>query len=66
MVSVLRALFQSTVRTKPGQDAAIIDAVQEHEALLVQQLRRPTESEMGDGIRHAVTPLFAGTVALRE
>lgn len=63
---LLRAMFQGTVRTKPEQDAALLDAIQEQEGLLAQELRRPTDDEMKDGIRHAVTPLFAGTVANRD
>lgn len=63
---LMRALFKATIRAKPGQDSDLMILLRDQQANLVQQLRRPSESEIGDGVRHAVTPLLAATVASRE
>lgn len=60
---LLRALFRSTVRTKPELDDGLLTALEQQEGELALGLRRPTERELRQGIRHAVTPLFAGTLA---
>jgi len=37
--------------------------VAEHEITIVDQLRRPADREMKQGIGHAVTPLFAAIIS---
>lgn len=37
-------------------------ALAQAEARLTQELRRPDEAEIRQGIRYAVTPLFAATI----
>jgi superfamily II DNA or RNA helicase len=56
------AIFKSVVRTKPDARAALLTALAEAEARLTQELRRPDESEIREGVRYAVTPLFAATI----
>jgi len=59
---LFRAIFKSVVRTKPDERTALLTALAEAEARLTQELRRPDESEIRQGIRYAVTPLFAATI----
>jgi len=56
---LLRALFTSVVRTKPESASHALLAA---ETRLLQELRRPSDQEISDGIRYAVTPLFAATI----
>lgn len=63
---LLRALFKATIRAKPEQDPELLMLLRDQQAVLVQSLRRPNEAEIGEGIRHAVTPLLAATIASRE
>lgn len=60
---LLRALFQSSPRVKPPSDEALIQALSTSESQLFQEFRRPSDQEIAEGIRHAVTPLFAGVVS---
>jgi hypothetical protein len=60
---LVHTLAQATIRTKPESNRALLQAMCEHEMPLAQQLRRPTETELAEGVRHAVSPLLAMTVA---
>jgi superfamily II DNA or RNA helicase len=60
---LLRGLFASAIRTKPEEASALIAAVARLEIELVRELRRPSETDSEQRIRHAVTPLFAAVVA---
>lgn len=57
-----RGIFRATLRTRPEQSDALLEAVEAEEARLANELRRPTEWEYRHGVRHAVTPLFAATL----
>jgi hypothetical protein len=60
---LLYALFDATVaRVKPDPADPVVQAMHRHETHIMNQLRRPSESEMRTGIRHAVTPLLAALV----
>jgi hypothetical protein len=60
---LLYALFDATVaRVKPDPTDPVVEAIRRHEPEIVNQLRRPSESEMQRGVRHAVTPLLAAVV----
>jgi hypothetical protein len=60
---LLRGLLKATVRNKPEPPGPLFVSMQDQEERLTQELRRPQEYEMQQGIRHAVTPLFAALVA---
>lgn len=61
--NLLYALFDATVaRVKPDLADLVVQALCQHENDLANQLRRPSDSEMTEGIRHAVTPLLAAVV----
>jgi hypothetical protein len=59
---LFRALFKSIVRTKPDDRATLLAALAQAESHLIQDLRRPDETEIRQGIRFAVTPLLAATI----
>lgn len=59
----LRAVFRSTIRTKPDSNTKIVETLRRVEGELLQVLRRPTDEELAAGIRHAVVPLFAAVIA---
>lgn len=60
---LLHALFDATVaRVKPDPADPVVQALHRHENDLANQLRRPSDSEIREGIRHAVTPLLAALV----
>ena len=59
---LFRAIFKSVVRTKPDERTALLAALAGAETRLTQELRRPDESEIRQGVRYAVTPLFAATI----
>jgi hypothetical protein len=61
--TLLRAIFRATVRTKPEQDESLMASLERLEGELASTLRRPEERELRQGIRHAVTPLLAATIA---
>ena len=42
--------------------ATALTALLAAETRLLQELRRPSDLEISDGIRYAVTPLFAATL----
>jgi hypothetical protein len=57
--SLLRALTGGVVRLKPDEDNSLTAALKVTETELCNALRRPSELELRDGIRHSVAPLFA-------
>jgi hypothetical protein len=61
--TLLRALFQASPRIKPPTDQKLISALTVSELGLFEELRRPSDEQIKAGIRHAVTPLFAGIVS---
>ena len=59
---LLRALFQSTVRTKP-EDAPDLNAyIAGRERELIDALRRISREQFDQGLRYAVTPILAAVV----
>ena len=56
---LIRTLTNAIVRLKPDENASFTATLKNTEDELCNSLRRPTESELGDGIRHAVAPIFA-------
>jgi hypothetical protein len=60
---LLRGVFRSTTRKNPEPADELVKRIVETERDLVEQLRRPSEEELTGQIRHAVTPLFAATIA---
>lgn len=59
---LLRAVFKAVVRAKPESAPPVLAALAEAESRLLQELRRPRDTEISDGVRYAVTPLFAATL----
>jgi superfamily II DNA or RNA helicase len=60
---LLYALFDATVaRVKPDPADPVVASLRKHEDGVGNQLRRPSESELRAGVRHAVTPLLAALV----
>jgi superfamily II DNA or RNA helicase len=56
---LIRGLLRATVRKSAEPAEELICAIQVAERDLVAELRRPTEDELTNQIRHAVTPLLA-------
>ena len=56
---LLHALTAGVVRIKPDDDNSLSGRLKDTEAQLCNSLRRPTETELREGIRHSVAPLFA-------
>lgn len=59
---LLRALVTGVIRLKPDEETAPAVALKSIEAEIIGALRRPTETELRDGIRHAVVPIFVGLI----
>jgi len=59
---LLRALFKATVRTKPEEAPELVAQVARHEHEMTDTLRRITREQFDQGLRYAVTPIFAGIV----
>jgi superfamily II DNA or RNA helicase len=57
---LLRTLFQSTIRKSHSENDLLSKVMKDTEARLATELRRPQEEEFKQGIRYAITPLFAG------
>jgi hypothetical protein len=57
--TLLRALTNGVVRIKPDDDNSLSGRLKDTEAQLCNSLRRPTETELREGIRHSVAPLLA-------
>ncbi len=62
----LNGLLDATVRVKPETDDELIKALMEAETVLWNDLRRPTSEDVERGLRHAITPLVAATVAVER
>jgi hypothetical protein len=60
---LLRALFKAAPRLKPTEDESIVQLLQISECQLIEELRQPSEIEIVQGIRYAVTPLVAAIVS---
>ena len=60
---LLRGIYGASVRNKPEQAEELVKLLAEHEIAIVDQLRRPVDREMKQGIRHAVTPLLAAVIS---
>jgi len=62
--SLLRAIFRSSVRKGPDAGShLLIDRLRTEEASLCESLRAPTPEELGNRVRHAVSPLFAAILS---
>ena len=59
---LLRSLLKCIVRIKAEGDGPLSAFVAETELQLCNNLRRPTETELREGIRHSVVPLLAAIV----
>jgi hypothetical protein len=55
---VVRLIQTLGARLKPENDGSQLERFRNLEAQLCTNLRRPTETELRDGVRHAVTPLL--------
>ena len=64
--SVLQDLFVSSVRVRPDPLRAIERNLLDLEEELLDRLARPTDAEMANGIRNAVTPIFAAVVLMSK
>jgi hypothetical protein len=60
--TLLHALTAAIVRIKPDDDNSLSGRLKDTEIRLCNSLRRPIETELRDGIRHSVAPLFAAIV----
>lgn len=61
--TLVRALLSGTVRREPEEASVLVGAVEQAEAALVAELRRPTDADRAARIVHAVTPLLAAVVS---
>ncbi len=59
---LLRALFRAIIPTRIEEAPELVRLLGEREKEVIENLRRPTETELATMIRHAVTPLLAGIV----
>ena len=62
---VVDGLQKSTIRAKKPNFPNLENAIADFEQTVAQELRRPTELELAQKIRHAVTPVFACTIELK-
>lgn len=60
---LLRALMRGTIRREAEEASALVAELQKAETKLIDELRRPTDVDREDRIRHVVTPLLAAVVA---
>jgi hypothetical protein len=58
----VRALLEATVRQKPEEAPELVGRLRELDAGFLQELRRPTETELENQVRHVVYPLLAAVV----
>jgi superfamily II DNA or RNA helicase len=58
--SLIRVLTSGVVRLKPDMDSSLTASLNATETELCVSLRRPSETELRDGIRHSVAPIFVG------
>jgi len=61
--TMLRSLMRGMIRRDAEDAMALVAAMQKAEAMLIDELRRPSDSDREDRIRHVVTPLLAVVVA---
>ena len=61
--ALLRAMTGGVVRLKPDEDSSLLGGLKDIEMQLWNDLRRPTEAELREGIRHSVAPLFASILS---
>jgi hypothetical protein len=59
---LLHALAKGVVRIKPDDNNIIVAELRNTETQLCNTLRRPSDAELSEGIRHAVVPLFAAVL----
>lgn len=60
---LLRALLRGSVRREPEEAPELISAIEQAEAGVVAELRRPSDTDREARINHAVTPLLATIVS---
>lgn len=60
---MIRGLLASTVRLRPDQPGAVDRHLQDVEVDRIQELRRPSERDLEQRLRYAVTPLFAAVIS---
>jgi superfamily II DNA or RNA helicase len=60
---LLRGVLSATVRLRPEAPGPLDCHLQDAEERLIQDLRRPSESDLEQKVRHAVTPLLAAVVS---
>jgi hypothetical protein len=63
MQQLMRAMRTLGARLKPETDDSLLERLRDLEAQLCTNLRRPSDMELREGIRHAVTPLFLAVFA---
>jgi superfamily II DNA or RNA helicase len=61
--ALLHSLFKAPPRLKPAEDESIVQFLQTAERQLLEELRQPSEIEIAQGVRYAVTPLVAAVVS---
>lgn len=59
---LLRGLFQGTLRTKAEEAPELLRTLSEQEPALADSLHRITREQLDQGLRYAVTPLFAAVI----
>ena len=61
--TLLRGVFDATIRTKPDVAEGLSTTMKRHEMDLIERLRQPLPTELASGVRHAITPLFSAVVS---
>jgi len=56
---LVRGLVRASIRAKPESAEWMLEAAVRSETAIAHELRRPTDSELSKGIRHAVTPMLS-------
>jgi hypothetical protein len=59
---IIRGLLDATVRQRPEEAPTLLDRVRAVDAEVRMELRRPTETELGNQLRHVVYPLLAAVI----
>jgi len=60
--SFLRALFKSIIKKTPDDNMFIKEALKFNELRLCEELRRPSDDDIRNGIRYVVVPLLASII----
>ena len=63
---LFRGLFEAIVRIKVDDSNLLFPEIIATEKQLFAELRRPNSEEQKNGIRHAITPLFAGIITVKS